>query len=173
MNNKIDFYFDEAKDFVQKISDSLDINSVILDEWGKAYRLIYDLNNSDEEVEKILGVDFLNYRPAKSTLPFVTTLCYPTYKQILTFQSESRFLNIKKVDQYLNCYIRWFNTWCFTEKEINNEFCLVKGFKIIYMRGVNEQEYVNKEKEYKKNIIDKSIEEMSNQINFLKNVKVD
>jgi hypothetical protein len=55
--NQLADHIQEAKDYIERISSKFEIESVILDDWGNAYRLIYGLSNSDKDVQIELEVD--------------------------------------------------------------------------------------------------------------------
>ena len=157
--------------FIKKVEADLKIESVIIDsDWGNASRLVYGLNNSDEVAESILKVDFLNFQIVEKPLPFVTTLCHTTYKQALTFNSKSRFLNIKSVDEYRECFVRWINTWCYTKKDFEDELKLIEGFKLVYYKGWPASELVIKENDLKKAIKKECKKRMKERIGILESI---
>ena len=167
----VDMKYKFANEYIQRIKNSMEINSIIIDSnWGNATRLIYDLNISDNDAEIILGIDHLNLHPIQTPFPFVTSLCYPNYKQILTSETSSKFLNIKSIEQYKECFIRWINTWCNTKIEIEEEFKLVDMFQILYINGYSDCERIQKQESIKNEIKEESLKRLKDRINFIENL---
>ena len=134
-------FFTETQRFASGLAEKIPLTSVILDDWRGGPRLIYGsplVTNCKSNCTECPISQALNEDPA--TLPknaLITTLIPATEDDLKIFPAKQKFLNCKTLEDYLNCFVAWLIKKCHTKQQIEEEFDLVKNFRIVYLPGTD------------------------------------
>ncbi len=129
-------YLQEAQEAVARVRRIVKISSAILDDW-RGMRIIYGYSCSGVcsscALYRAVGKDTEEFDDMKLR----TTLRKATVEDRVIFSPQC-FLNCKTPEQYVECFVQWLVTKCFTYQEVRDELSLVQGFRLLYQEGTRD-----------------------------------
>ena len=147
----VDPFYDEAQNFVKKISSNILLRSAILDDWNtgkniKGARIIYGCSYTENCKSQCIYYSLfqtVGEDNPKLALNLQTALCQATLGQISLFPSKQKFLNCKSIKQYQESFIRWGVEKCQSKELLAAELNWIKGFRILFLDDIYDQKYLS------------------------------
>lgn len=162
-------FWERARSYISEIRDVVPLTSAILDDWNtgegiEGARIIYGApcvvecrsQCSSCSLFRTVGED----NPQVKT-DFRATLCRATEGQLNLFPNKQRFLNCKTLEGYQEAFVRWIVEECDSPELIRAELDWVKGFRILFLNGKDNVDFLKeRDRECKIYIVRESLKRL-------------